>query len=164
MQYSFRCILDVETDVIRDISINANATLQDFHKAISNACEFSTQEMAAFYRTNKDREQGEEIPLINMSITSCTNEMKDYKLSKIFSKINDRLLYIYDFLVMWTFYIELREININLSPNESTLVYGLGLLPNKAPEKYFTSKKIADEFETEFDDDLDIEENDSDFY
>ncbi len=168
MQYSFRCILDVETDVIRDISINADATLEELHKSISNAYGFSTQEMAAFYRTDEEWEQGEEIPLINMNTTGHANEMKDYKLSEVFSEMNNRLLYIYDFLDMWTFFIELRKIDTNLNPKEPKLVYSLGELPIQAPEKNFISENISDDFNDEFgdelEDDFDGGEDGSNFY
>ena len=170
MQYSFRCILDVEADVIRDISINADATLQDFHKTIASSYGFLTQEMAAFYRTDDNWEQGEEIPLISMNVTGSTNEMKDFKISEVFSEQNNRLLYIYDFLAMWTFFVELRKIDDNLNPKEAILFYSSGVLPEKAPEKHFIAEdsindleeEFSDEFGDEFEDDFD--DKGGDFY
>ena len=168
MQYSFRCILDVDTDVIRDISIDANSSLQDFHKSVVDAFGFTTQEMAAFYRTDDEWDQGEEIPLISMSATDSKSEMKDYKLSEIFSDIHERLLYVYDFLSMWTFFIELHEIDINKTPQKPVIGYRSGDLPNEAPEKQFTSEKILDDFEKElgdeFGDEFDIDDVDNEYF
>ncbi len=172
MQYSFRCILDVESDVIRDILINAEATLFDFHLAVSKAFGFSNQEMAAFYRTDTDWEQGEEIPLISMSASNDALEMKDYKLSEIFAKVDDHLLYVYDFLVLWTFFIELRHVDTSKSPQNPKHIYSVGSVPDKAPEKHFTGNLIlndfdeefGDKFDEEFDEDSDMDPIGGDFY
>lgn len=166
MQYSFRCILDVETDVIRDILINANSNLLDLHQAIVAAFGFSTQEIAAFYRTNEDWEQGEEIPLIDMNNSESGNEMKDYKLTAIFSENNTHLLYIYDFLAMWTFFIELQKIDEDTNREKPKLSFSIGDLPSKVPDKKFTSEKVLedfddddDDFESEFEDGIDAEDD-----
>lgn len=157
MQYTFRCILDVEADVIRDIAINANSTLLDLHKAIVAAYGFSTKEMAAFYRTNEEWDQGEEIPLFGMDKASNGNEMKDFKLTSIFSEVDHRILYIFDFLAMWTFFIELRNVNESIVLDNPKLSFSSGDMPNKVPEKQFTSEKISTDIEDDFDDDFDSE-------
>ena len=157
MQYTFRCILDVDADVIRDIVINANSSLLDFHNAIIAAFGFSTQEIAAFYRTNEDWDQGEEIPLIDMNDSSSGNEMKDYELTAVFSEENPHLLYVYDFLAMWTFFIELQKIDEKAKLEKPKLSLSVGDLPNKVPDKQFTSEKIIEDFDSEFNDDANSE-------
>ena len=49
MVYKFRVILDAEEDVIRDIAIQEDATLEDLHNAIVNAYGFDGLEVASFY-------------------------------------------------------------------------------------------------------------------
>lgn len=167
MQYTFRCILDVEADVIRDIVINADSSLLDLHKAIVAAFGFTTREIAAFYRTNEEWDQGEEIPLIDMNNAKSGNEMKDYKIEAIFSEVNSRILYIYDFLAMWTFFIELHKIDEKATLSNPQLCFSSGDLPNKVPEKQFTSEKIStdldedidDDFDSEFEDGIDMEDD-----
>ena len=63
MIYKFRVILDAEEDIFRDIAIEKEANLEDFHNAIVNAFGFDGSEMAAFYTCDDDWTQDEEIPL-----------------------------------------------------------------------------------------------------
>ena len=46
MIYRFRVILDADEDVFRDIEIEADATVEDFHNAITQAFGFEGGEMA----------------------------------------------------------------------------------------------------------------------
>ena len=60
MIYRFRIILDTKEDVFRDIEIEAEATLEDFHNTITQSFGFEGQEMASFYVSNEKWEQGKE--------------------------------------------------------------------------------------------------------
>lgn len=168
MQYMFRCILDVEEDVIRDIVINPEANLLTLHEALVQNFGLNTGEMAAFYRTNDTWDQGEEIPLFDMSDAGASNEMKDYILSDIFKSEKDKLLYIYDFLNMWTFFIELHKIEAPKNCETPTLIFSTGQLPEQAPDKQFisdTTDEDADsEFDSEFEDGYDSEDDFNSFY
>ena len=154
MYHTYRCILDIEEDVIRDIKISDKQSLQDLHSAIVNAFGFSSNEMAAFYRTDDTWEQGEEIPLIDMSDAGVSNEMKDYKLSSLFHDTADKMLYVYDFLNLWTFFIELRQIEETTEDTHTQLIFSTGKLPHKAPEKHFESTKTENDFEDELADEF----------
>ena len=48
MIYRFRIILDTHEDVFRDLEIEAEANLEDFHNAITQAFGFEGGEMASF--------------------------------------------------------------------------------------------------------------------
>ena len=48
MVYKFRVILDVKEDVFRDIMIQGEATLEDFHNVINQSFGFAGDEMASF--------------------------------------------------------------------------------------------------------------------
>lgn len=171
MYHTYRCVLDIEEDVIRDIKIDASLSLQDLHKAIKNAFRFSSNEMAAFYHTNEKWEQGEEIPLVDMSDAGESSEMKDYRLSAVFGDAKDKLLYVYDFFNLWTFYIELEEIDDTTDTRTSVqMLFSKGELPHEAPDKQFESEgkendllkdfesEFNDEFDDDFDDDINIED------
>jgi len=138
-----RTILDVEDDVIRDIEIEDNAELKDLHIAIAKSYGFAGKEMASFYKTNKNWEQGDEMNLIDSGIgKDYTNE----KLNTIFKPENNRLLYVYDFLALWTFFIEVMEItehkkNIKY-PN---LVFSQGEAPENPPIKIFEESNLDNE-------------------
>jgi len=153
MQYTFRCILDVEEDVIRDISIHSKCNLQELHEAITNAFGISLGEMAAFYKSDDSWNQGDEIPLFSMSEIGTSTEMKDYALEDSFEEEGAKFLYVYDFLKMWTFFIELQKIKEIKEIQSPKIVFNKGDLPKQAPEKQFKSEKILDDFENEFNDD-----------
>ncbi len=161
MIYRFRIILDSKEDILRDIEIEAEATLEDFHYAIAQAFGFGGSEMASFYTTNENWEQGEELPLLDMG--EETTSMANRPLESFFSAENHHLIYIYDFLALWTFFVELMEVgeksSSTLYPN---LIFAQGEVPEEAPEKQFTSEESEFDFDEE-EEDLDDYDPDS-FY
>ena len=164
MIYRFRIILDAKDDILRDIEIEASATLEDFHYAIAQAFGFGGREMASFYRTNENWEQGEEIPLLDMD--EGIEPMGQATIESIFNAENHHLIYVYDFLALWTFFVELMEVGepdaAGLYPN---LIFAQGEVPEEAPEKDFLSEEISSDSLDEEDDDEGIEDyNDADFY
>ena len=68
MIYRLRVILDVREDVFRDIEIQGADTLEDLHNAIVQAFSLEGQEMASFYLSDEEWNQGEEISLFDMSV------------------------------------------------------------------------------------------------
>ena len=95
MIYRIRIILDVKEDVLRDIEIEATATLEDLHHAITQSFGFLGNEMASFYKSDESWLQGEELPLESMEKES---NMRDEVLNKIFTPSQHHLIYLYDFL------------------------------------------------------------------
>lgn len=168
MIYRFRIILDTHEDVFRDIEIEAAATLEDFHNAITQSFGFDGQEMASFYTSNDLWEEGDEISLFDVSDEpGGLRIMGETNLEDIVDEENTRLLYVYDFLNMWTFMVELADIadaeTGTIYPN---LMYSHGQIPEEAPEKEFIAEEIEeDDFDEEFDldpedyENLDFDEN-----
>ena len=143
----FRVLVDTEEekDVFRDIEILANQSFLTFHNAILNAFEFSNDQMASFYLSNDNWDKGEEITLMPFDFDSgdTSKSMDDTTLGSRVSKKNQKLLYVYDFLAMWCFYIELVEINHPVDKDYPVVTHIYG----KAHDQY--SKEI--EIDTEDD-------------
>lgn len=169
MIYRFRIILDIDEDVFRDLEIEASANLEDFHNAITQSFGFDGQEMASFYNSNELWEEGDEISLFDMGDEpGSVRVMNETYLEDVVDEDNTRLIYVYDFLSMWTFMVELADIAQSeegqIYPN---LMFAHGQIPAEAPEKEFTSEEIEleDDFDEEFDldpedyDNLDFDEN-----
>ena len=165
MIYRFRIILDAEEDVFRDLEIEATSTLEDLHNAITQAFGFDGQEMASFYVSNEQWEQGEEIALFDMGEDNTpVRIMSETLLEDAVWEQQPRLLYIYDFLSMWTFMVELAEIakpeDGHAYPN---LMFAHGELPEEAPDRTFvsddTSVNLNEDLTPEDYDNLDFEEN-----
>ena len=142
MIYKFRIILDAEEDVFRDIEIEANNTLEDLHNATSQAFGFDGTEMASFYLSDEEWNQGEEIAQFDMS--EGDNEvrlMNDTIIKDLLNENERNIIYVYDFFSMWTFFVELAEI-AEPEPGERypNLLFSHGILPDSPPEKQFEAE------------------------
>lgn len=140
MIYHFRLILDTKEDVFRDIAIEEDATFEDFHNAITQAFGFGGSEMAVFYESDDEWQQGDSISLFDMG-EEDVRRMSDTLLKDVFSH-SSKMLYVYDFLNLWTFFIELIETD-EPKPGNSypMLLFTHGEVPEEAPEKSFEADK-----------------------
>ncbi len=162
MIYKIRVILDAEEDIFRDLEINADSSMEELHNAISQSFGFLGNEMASFYTCDDQWNQDEEIALFDMSENgSDVRLMNETFLEDILSEVTPKLIYIYDFLSMWTFFVELADIaepeNGKSYPN---LLFSFGELPETPPERSFESDSTFDFDDTlENYEDLDFDEN-----
>ncbi|WP_149275217.1 IS1096 element passenger TnpR family protein [Pareuzebyella sediminis] len=162
MIYKIRIILDAQEDIFRDIEIDASSSLEEFHNVISQSFGFLGNEMASFYTCDDEWNQDEEIALFDMSENgSDVRLMNETFLEEVMNEDHPKLIYVYDFLSMWTFFVELADIVENEAgiayPN---LLFSFGELPETPPEKTFKSETKFD-FDDTFEnyDDLDFDEN-----
>ena len=161
MVYKFRVILDAEDDVFRDIAILDNDTLEDLHNAIFNAFGFDGMEVASFYTCDATWNQDEEIPMFDTGdVIGEQKTMSDYQLSEILDAENTKIIYVYDFINMWTFLVELASIEeLEIGIIYPNLLFSHGEMPEDAGEKNFEADNNDDyaEFEDDYDeDDLDM--------
>jgi hypothetical protein len=164
MVYRFRVILDTKEDVFRDIELLEESTLEDFHNTIVNAFGFDGSEMASFYLSDEDWNQGEEILQYDLSEgEESVRLMNETTLDSIVSESQTKLIYVYDFLNLWTFLIELAEIaEIEEGRDYPNLMFVHGQIPLEAPDKEFIAEK--DEFEDDLDTDFDLDDFDEQSY
>ncbi|MFD1015973.1 IS1096 element passenger TnpR family protein [Winogradskyella rapida] len=167
MIYRFRIILDNDTedDVFRDIEIRENNTMEDLHNVITQSFGFDGMEMASFYISDEQWNQGEEIAMMDMSENGNTvRMMNETVINTVAHEASTRLIYVYDFMNMWTFYVELGEIVEEAEGTDyPNLMFVHGQIPDEAPEKTFEAEQEEDLF-NEFEDDLDIDDySDLDF-
>jgi len=157
MIYRFRVILDNDTDddIFRDIEIYKTSSLEEFHKTIINSFSFINNEMASFYISDNEWNQGEEISLFNFGDESKeTKLMSSVAINQVINNQNNKLIYIYDFLNMWVFLIELIEVAEEIKGvNYPNIIFSKGELPEKAPEKKFESKKDEITDDEDYEDD-----------
>ena len=158
MIYKYRIVLDVLDDVIRDIEVRDTSTLEDLHNSIAQAYGFDGTEMASFYKSDEEWNQGEEYLLFDMSDgEGNVNMMNETALDSVFSRKDTKMIYVYDFFNMWTFYVELADIS---EPEDGqdypNLMFAQGQLPESPPEKQFEAE-ILDDFDDESNDDIEFE-------
>ncbi|MBP1839613.1 IS1096 element passenger TnpR family protein [Formosa algae] len=164
MIYRFRIILDNDTeeDVFRDLEIRNDDTLEDLHNIITQAFGFDGNEMASFYVSDDEWNQGEEFSLFDLSDgQESVSLMNSTKLNSILHSEQTKLIYVYDFFNMWTFFVELAEIvDVVEGVDYPNLMFVHGQIPDEVPERNFESDDDLDDFD-EFDDDLDLDDYDN---
>jgi hypothetical protein len=163
MVYKIRIILDAKEDIFRDLEIEAHNTLEELHNAITQAFGFLGNEMASFYTCDEEWKQEEEIALFDMSESgSDVRLMNETFLEDTLTENSPKLIYVYDFLSMWTFFVELADIvekeDGRAYPN---ILFSFGELPETPPERNFESEGSPIDFDETYDryEDLDFDEN-----
>ena len=147
MKHIIQVHLEHKTDVIRDIEIPSNKSLEDLHHAIIDSLELNKNQMASFYMTNEELELLQEIPLfkIDEKDNSMLN-MSEITIASVFPKINNQLIYVYDFLEMWRFLISYSKKTKHKSETID-IINSIGKMPEKAPEIIFKTEQESNPFE-----------------
>lgn len=106
--YTFRIVIDTKEDSFRDIEIGADDNFEVLNDLIIESYNFKGNQMTSFYMSDDNWDKGEEIALMDMGFGKS---MKETLLSDMIKVPNQKILYVYDFLKMWIFYVELIEEN-----------------------------------------------------
>ncbi|MFT4753077.1 MAG: hypothetical protein ACI85Q_000613 [Salibacteraceae bacterium] len=167
-----RILIDTEGDnnVFRDIEMLSNATFEELHVTIQENFNFDNSQMASFYETDDAWERGDEIMLMDMSMDDkqTVRLMKDVLIGESLAAAEDKMLYVFDFMVMWTFFVEVvstGKVSADISyPNILLSVGDAPAQDSKSAEDLFGSMKseMIDGSVDEFDDDEDYDEFDMD--
>ncbi len=150
MIYRFRAILDHENkeDIFRDIEIRKTDTFEDLHNVLTQSFGFDGSEMASFYVSNDDWHQGQEIALFDMGQNEDIRMMNETIIEDVLDEDNTKLIYIYDFLNMWTFLVELGEIVEEAQGTDyPNLLFVCGQVPSEAPEKLFEADQSNEDLD-----------------
>ena len=148
-----RATLESKEDVIRELVINEDLTLDMLHFEIIKKFNLDRYEMASFYQVDSELNLEKEYSLIDTNELEQSNlTMNKVSISSVLFEKKCRLIYIHDFLKMWRFYIEYVE-QVN-SKEKKICLYSLGKMPNEAPEIIFKSEneiRNTDNFESQLD-------------
>ena len=150
--FHFRVLVDQTEEVFRDIQIESSDSFEDLHSAVVKAFEFSGEEIASFYMSNEEWDKGEEITQMDMGGMGDegVKTMKDTPLHEMIFEEGQKLLYLYDFMRMWIFYVELMSISKSDENQEyPTVILAVGDAPDES------SKELVDSFQIDFDGDFD---------
>jgi hypothetical protein len=148
----FRVIIDIEEDVFRDILIGRNAPLEDLHRGILAAFDFGEGEMASFFQSDEDWNRGREVPLMDMGMDDTGTpypSMRTVPVEEMVGGMNDRMVYVYDFLRMWCFYVEVMALEEGATPEYPLLAHEFGV----APDQFSKEVDLSDLPGTEEEDD-----------
>ena len=140
MIYRFRAILDHDNkeDIFRDIEIRKTDTFEDLFNVLTQSFGFDGSEMASFYISDDEWHQGQEIALFDMGENHDIRLMNETIIEDIVDEDQTKLIFVYDFLNMWTFLVELGEIVEEAQGTDyPNLMFVCGQVPSEAPEKQF---------------------------
>ena len=133
MKYNIRITLESKEDVIREIEINSDCFMSELHYFIIDAFGLDNKELASFYTVNSELELEDEFPLISFKDNS--SNMENTKLESVLTNVNDKLIYVFDYMKMWRFLIDLIKIETDFKERKCTLK--IGKIPDEAPEVIF---------------------------
>ena len=138
--YKFRLTLDDSEEFIRDIEMESKHTFEDFHKTIIDAVGFDGSQLASFFVADNSWRKQKEITLLDMADPDLeiesgdiqTEMMRNTRLCDFIEDPHQRFIYVYDYLKLWSFYIELLKVQ----PSEKNIKYprcvkNIGVLPKK---------------------------------
>ena len=133
MKYNIRITLESKEDVIREIEINSDCFMSELHYFIIDAFGLDNKELASFYTVNSELELEDEFPLISFKDNS--SNMENTKLESVLTNVNEKLIYVFDYMKMWRFLIDLIKIETDFKERKCTLK--IGEIPDEAPEVIF---------------------------
>jgi hypothetical protein len=149
--FKFRAVFDGDIDCIRDIEIKSGQTFEDLHNALLSAINFQSGELASFYETDDNWRKGREISLEDMSDEDDSRPddekpliMRKCKLQDFIDDPHAKFIWVYDFLKMWTFALEL----IKITPKEEPVIIYPRLVKSEgdAPKQFINNNSsVVDE-------------------
>jgi hypothetical protein len=87
--------------------------------------------------------------------------MADYTLNDVLNLEQTKIIYVYDFINMWTFLVELAAVEEPvIGETYPALLFSHGELPAEAIEKQFEAEN-QDDYYSEFEDDIDEDDLDA---
>ena len=141
-----RITLESKQDVIREIEINSDLNLEQFHAEIINYFGLDKFEMASFYMTDSNLNLGQEIPLFKIDEKdSSMLDMSKITIASVFLKIDSQLIYVYNFLKMWRFLVSYSK-ETKKKSEKIEVINSIGKMPKEAPEIIFEAEKEDDSF------------------
>jgi hypothetical protein len=145
----FRIAFEDFPEVIREIECHAGQTFEDLHLAILESVGFDSSQLASFYICNENWEKKIEITLIDMETddSDMTPVMREVELQDYLLQKGQKLIYEYDFVLMWRFLIEVEDVkeadkSIDGYPK---FIESIG----EAPAQYETTEKYPEEITDE---------------
>ncbi len=160
--YIIRAILDADDDVIRDVAISGSSTLFDLHLLMVEAFDLDKGEMSSFFKSNDEWDQGEEISMMDFDPATGKNPLDKMLVEEAFADKGNRMLFAYDYMNLWTFYLEATEIKAAEEGKSYPAVIGaVGTRPQQAPQKEMRADSLDDDLYN-LDDDMNNHHNEED--
>lgn len=136
LAYKFRVSFEDQDDFLREIELRSDHTFEDFHNAIVGNLGLDAATLSSFFLCDHNFRKKKEISLIDMKSEDHSDPdpddddipvppktlvgiMKDSMLCDFIDDPHQRLMYVYDYINYWTFYIEM----VKIVPADSKVTY-----------------------------------------
>jgi hypothetical protein len=142
----FRVYYEEDESVYRDILIRHTHTFFDLHNTILHAWDFDSKHQATFFRSNDKWLKGREISLekYDKAYPVAPLIMKETTIASEIKDTNQRFIYHYDFIKLWSFLVEL--IGINKEENPRIVYPSVSRKEGIGPQQYGTRGLLGPKF------------------
>lgn len=125
LAYKFKITFEDQDDFVREIELRSDHSFEDFHHAIVSNLKLDAGMLSSFFICDHNFRKKQEISLVDMNADEQPAQdsdednpgpsakvvvMKDSDLCDFIDDPHQRLMYVYDYINYWTFYIELIKI------------------------------------------------------
>jgi len=145
--YRFRFTFEDQTEFVREFEIRSGQTFEEFHFAIVENLGLDKSMLSSFFITDNRFRKKIEISLIDMNSDERSDEsgegtgaklliMKKAHINDFIEDPHQKMLYVYDYLNYFTFYLELVKID-KTQPGKvyPCVVKSLGDVPKELTSK-----------------------------
>lgn len=160
MIYKFRIVSGENDDFVRDIEIFDSSSFLDLHFAIQDACDYDSGLLTTFFLSNDNWDKGQEIIMEKMDaeLQKDTLLMEETKLSDLNLKKEQKIIYIYDFFSIRSFFIDVVNIRKEEQQDKDLSYPICTLYKGKAPAQIFIDDinniSFDDDFEDSYNEDI----------
>ncbi len=143
--YRFRICLEEDDEVVRIFEVKSSQNLEDLHFALLKSVDFDNKHNASFYISDDHWKKGKRYIFLP---EQGLEELPMFGVTRLSALINDphqKLVYVYDHEVEWTFLIEL--IGITMAEDAKKVYPFLLRSEGKAPKQYKIQRKVGEDLE-----------------
>lgn len=140
MEFFLRVIADTNDTVLKEVRIKGSASMMKLHEHIFTEFGLNPGEMASFYYSNTNWDQGDELPMFAMD--EDMPSMEGTSVEQFFSNTKNGL-YVYNFLDMNIFYLEVVKTEEEEGFEDFVVLSSVGELP-KTEQEFTTAAPSKD--------------------
>lgn len=143
--YRFRIHFEEDDEVVRVFEVKSSQNLEDLHFALLQSVDFDNKHNASFFISDDYWKKGKRYVFLPEPEFEELPLFASTRLSALINDPHQKLLYIYDHVVEWTFLIEL--IGITMAEDAKKTYPFLVRKEGKGPKQYKVQRKVGEDLE-----------------
>lgn len=126
MEFFLRVIADTDDTILKEVRIKGGASMKNLHEHLFSEFGLNPGEMASFYYSTTNWDQGDELPMFAMDENMPS--MEGTAVEQFFANTKNGL-YVYNFLDMNIFYLEVVKTEQEEGFEDFVVLSSVGELP-----------------------------------